>query len=118
MNHNPPHKNADKDMAQRFRDEMMMFNLKEYDKGYGKGYDKGFKDSAEPVVRGCFAAVCLALNDLHGFGQKRCMDVLNAVDEHMTMTLTSDEAIDEVWDRMKLKLVFSEAFDRVQEADE
>lgn len=82
---------------------------------YNKGYSKGFKDSAEPVIRGCYAAVCLALNDLHGFGQKRCADVLRLMDNHLTMSLSSTEAICEVYERMGLRLDFKEPFDRVQE---
>ena len=83
---------------------------------WATGSSAGFKGAAEPVIRGCYAAVCLALNDLHGYGQKRCAEVLNAMDEHLTMTLTSKEAIDEVYKRMGLRIDFKEAFDRVQEA--
>ena len=82
---------------------------------YTKGYTDGFRRAAEPVIRGCYAAVCLALNDLHGFGQKRCGDVLRAMDNHLTMSLTSKEAIDEVYSRMSLRIDFKEPFDRVQE---
>lgn len=82
---------------------------------YNKGWEAGFAKAAEPVIRSCYAAVCLALNDLHGFGQKRCADVLNAIDKHMLYSLTSKEAIEEVYKRMKLKIEFREAFDRVQE---
>lgn len=85
---------------------------------YDKGWEDGFKKAAEPVIQACYAAICLALNDLHGFGQKRCADVLNAVDNHMTMSLTSIEAIEEVYRRMRLRINFSETFDRVQEVDE
>lgn len=82
---------------------------------FEKGYTAGFKEAAEPVIRGCYAAICLALNDLHGFGQRRCADVLNAVDNHLTMTLTSAEAIEEVYERMKLTINFKEPFERIQE---
>lgn len=82
---------------------------------YDKGYRDGFKDAAEPVIRGVYASVCLALNGLHGFGQKRCADVLRSVDDHLTYTLSSQEAINEVWKRIGLKLEFKEAFDRIQE---
>lgn len=83
---------------------------------YDKGFHDGFKKAAEPIVRGCYAGVCLALNDLYGFGHKRCADVLNALDQHITMTLSSVEAIDEVWNRMGLKLDFKDPFERIQEA--
>lgn len=82
---------------------------------YDKGWHDGFKEAAEPIVKGCFAAICLALNDLHGFGTKRCMDVLNKVDEHLTYTLATDEAIEQVWKRIGLKLEFKEPFDRIKE---
>lgn len=49
---------------------------------YDKGWADGFSKAGEPVIQACYAAVCLALNDLHGFGQKRCADVLNAIDNH------------------------------------
>ena len=106
-------KKADKEREkQLFRDGMMLHNLKAK---YDEGYTDGFKEGAEPVIRSCFAAVCLALNDLHGFGQSECADILNAVDQHMTKTLSSKEAIDEVWERMGLRLDFKEPFDRIQE---
>lgn len=82
---------------------------------YDLGYKEGFQAAAEPVVRGIYAAVCLALNDLHGFGQKRCADVLRCLDDHLTYTLTSTDLIDDVWERMGLKLEFKEPFDRIQE---
>jgi len=85
------------------------------EKEFEKGYTRGFREAAEPVIRSCFAAVCLALNDLHKFGSRRCADVLRAVDQHMERTLTSEEIIDEVWERMGLKLDFKDPFDRIQE---
>lgn len=88
---------------------------KDLEDEYARGYTAGFKKAAEPVIRGCYAAVCLALNDMHGFGQKRCGDVLRAMDNHLTMSLTSKEAIDEVYKRMGLRIDFKEPFDRVQE---
>ena len=85
------------------------------EKEYDRGFDDGFKRAADPIMKGCFAAVCLALSDLHGFGRKRCMDVLNAMDNHLTMTLTSADAIESVYRRMGLVIEFREPFDRVRE---
>ena len=84
-------------------------------KNYEKGHADGFKDASDCIVKGCYAAVCLALNDLYGFGKKRCCDVLNAIDNHMAMTLVSEEAIEEVWQRMGLMIDFKEPFDRIFE---
>lgn len=85
------------------------------EKEYEKGYSAGFRESGEGVLRGTFAAVCLSLKELHGFGPKRCADVLNAVDRHLTYSLTSADLIDEVWEKVGLKLEFHEPFDRIQE---
>ena len=85
---------------------------------YDKGWSDGFTKAAEPVIQAAYAAVCLALNELYKFGSKRCADVLNCMDGHMLYSLTSEEAIDEVYKRMKLRINFKEAFDRVQEVDE
>ena len=84
---------------------------------YDNGFTEGFKAASEPVVKGIYAAVCLALNDLHGFNKKRCLDVLNKIDEHVIMSLTSTEAIDAVYERMGLELNFAEPFDRVSEVE-
>ena len=90
---------------------------KDLEANYNKGWEDGFKKAAEPVIQGCYAAICLALNDVCGYGQKRCAKVLNAVDQHLLYSLTSAEAIEEVYKRIGLRIEFSEAFDRVQEVE-
>lgn len=107
-------------MKQKKMDELQRngITLADLQANYDKGYHDGFKKAAEPIVRGCYAGVCLALNDLYGFGHKRCADVLNALDQHITMTLSTVEAIDEVWERMGLKLDFNDPFTRVQEVEQ
>ena len=72
-----------------------------------KSYAQGVQAGIENTMKTCYAAICLALNELHGFGTKRCKDVLNAVDEKVVMALTSDEAIQEVFDRMGLVIRFN-----------
>lgn len=45
-----------------------------------KDLDSAYEDGRTAGINGtyqiCFAAVCLALNDIHGFGGKRCHRVL------------------------------------------
>lgn len=72
-----------------------------------KSYAQGVQAGIENTMKTCYAAICLALNELHGFGTKRCKDVLNAVDEKVVMALTSDEAVDEVYRRMGLVIRFN-----------
>lgn len=82
---------------------------------YEKGFKEGFTQASIPMVKSCYAAICLALHDLYGFGSKRCMNVLNCVDDKLISTLTSTDAIDEVWEKIGLEINFSEPFDRIEE---
>lgn len=84
---------------------------------YDKGFEAGFMAGGNPVLKTCYAAMCLALNDLYGFGHKRCLDVLRAAEEHILETLSSQEAIEEVYNRMKLKIDFKDPFDRIVELE-
>lgn len=73
-----------------------------------EAYARGLEDGKNATFETCFAAICLALNELHGFGSKRCKDVLNAVYENMTMSLNSADAIQQVYERMGLEIRFNE----------
>lgn len=97
-------------VAGMIRNGITVADLKrEYEAGHSDGYSLGCQAS----VRTVYAAICLALNDLYGFGLKRCGDVLQAVDRHVVNTLASSEAIDEVYKRMKLSIEFDDPFERV-----
>ena len=89
--------------------------VKDLEENYAIGFTAGFRQAGEPVVKGCFAAICLALHEAHGFGAKRCYDILRRVDQHLLTTLSSDEAIEDVYKQIGLKLDFNEPFDRVQQ---
>lgn len=90
---------------------------KDLQEEYSKGYEAGFMAGGDPVLKSCYAAMCLALNDLYGFGHKRCLDVLRATEGHMLETLSSQEAIEEVYKRMKLQIDFKDPFDRIVELE-
>ena len=93
--------------------------IKDLEENYNKGYEAGFSVASGPVIKTCYAAVCLALNELHGFGMKRCKDVLNLVDEKILFSLTSMEAIEEVWQKIGLQIDFNEVVsDRITERED
>lgn len=93
--------------------------IKDLEENYNKGYEAGFAVASEPVIKTCYAAVCLALNELHGFGMKRCKDVLNLVDEKILFSLTSMETIEEVWQKIGLQIDFNEVVsDRITERED
>ena len=93
--------------------------IKDLEENYNKGYEAGFAVASGPVIKTCYAAVCLALNELHGFGMKRCKDVLNLVDEKILFSLTSLETIEEVWQKIGLQIDFNEVVsDRITERED
>ena len=83
---------------------------------YKKGYETGFRDAAPCVIQTEYAVICLALNKLHGFERELCADVLQCVDEHMLNSFTSVEVIEEVWEKIGLKINFDEPFERIEKA--
>lgn len=87
----------------------------DFEKNYDLGYHNGFCDASAPVVKGCYAAVCIALKNLHGFNRDQCKAVLEAMDQHVLMSLSSMDAIEEVWEELGLWLDFKQTFDRIQE---
>ena len=82
-----------------------------------QGYKQGYSDGVETTFKSIYAAMCLALNELYGFGSKRCKDVLSRTDAIVTEQLTSYDAIEEVWNRMKLRISFNDPFERIQEVE-
>lgn len=71
-------------------------------------YAKGIKAGKEATVRTCFAAICMSLHELHGFGKERCAKVLNDVYDKLTLALTSEDAIQEVYDTIGLEIHFND----------
>lgn len=84
---------------------------------YNNGYKAGFEAGSIQPVKCIYAAVCLALNKLHGFGKSRCRDVLLEIDKNVLYTLTSGEIIDEVWSKIGLKIDFDDPLDRITEGE-
>lgn len=77
-------------------------------KAENDAYAKGVQAGKEATVRTCFAAICMTLHEMHGFGRDRCSRILNDVYDKLTMALTSDDAIQEVYDTMGLEIHFSD----------
>lgn len=91
---------------------------KDLEDNYVKGFDEGFKIASGPVIKTCYAAICLALKELHGFGKKRCYDVLQAVDDKILNSLTSMEIIDEVWKEIGLQIDFNDPLEPIKETED
>lgn len=117
---NQPRKPEYKSMTKQQKMDALIKNgitPKDIEKSYSDGYNAGFSDACPATFKTIYAAVCLALNEMHGFGAKRCRDILKMVDSKVIYSLTSEEAIQAVYDRMGLTLNFDEPFERIGEKD-
>lgn len=81
--------------------------LEDMHKAEEEAYKNGVRAGKDATIRTCFAAICLALHELHGFGKEECSAVLNATYDKMVFALTSEEAIQEVYDTIGLTISFS-----------
>ncbi|MBP5710011.1 MAG: hypothetical protein J6W84_03435 [Bacteroidales bacterium] len=82
-----------------------------------QGRSDGYRIGKEETLIICYASFILAMHELHGFDADQCREVLNLADEKVTYSLTSADAIKEVYDTMGLTLNFAEDIpgERVQE---
>lgn len=87
-----------------------------------KDLDSAYEDGCTAGINGtyqiCFAAVCLALNDIHGFGGKRCHRVLEKMQRYIVDCFTSADAVQAVYKRMGLKLDFGDPLNWIELEDE
>ena len=85
-----------------------------------QGYEEGWKAACDFCMRVCYAASVMALHDLEGYGTKRNTRFLRKMDGYVTNTLTSEEIIEDAFDKAGVKINFRTPFDdeRVQEAGE
>lgn len=84
------------------------------EKAYEDGLRQGLMESGLPLIRSFYAALCLALQELHGFGPKRCYDVLTRTDEHITGSICSSDLVDEVLDKLGLEIDITDVEGHVQ----
>lgn len=83
-----------------------------------QGYEEGWKAACDFCMRTCYAASVLALHDLEGYGFKRNTRFLRKMDGYITNTLTSEEIIEEAFNKAGVAINFKAPFDdeRVTEA--
>lgn len=88
---------------------------KDLDNEFNRGWTDGYRTGAENAAKTAYAAACMALKEMHGFGRKRCKAFLKVMDERVLYSLTSEDEINAVWDALGLKLKFKEPFDRIED---
>lgn len=93
--------------------------IEDLKKAEDDGRNDGYRIGKEETLIICYASFLLALNEVCGFDGDKCREILNLADEKVTYTLTSAEAIREVYDTMGITLNFADAMpgDRLQEKE-
>lgn len=89
---------------------------KDLEEEFQRGREIGFKEEAEPIIKSCYAGICIALHDEFGFGENRCFRAIKAVDEKIIWALNHQELVEETLKKTGLTLQLDEPFERVQKA--
>ena len=70
---------------------------------------------SDRIMKTCYAAFLLAAHEEFGFGHDRGMRLLHMADRHVIDTFASNEAIEEVFEKLKIRIQFYEP-ERITEA--
>lgn len=91
--------------------------IADLDKAGKDGYAQGWRDACQYCMRVCYAASVRALHQMEGYGTKRNRRFLMAMDDIVTNSLTSEEAIEAALQEAGVAINFREPFpeDRIQE---
>lgn len=93
--------------AKAYDDMMVMHVANEAaKKAYEMCYDSGGKLVTDNIGTTFTASMCLALNELYGFGKKRLCDLMDRMNVIMLETFTTAEAVQRVYKQLGLR--FSE----------
>lgn len=79
---------------------------KDVDDAYAQGRKDALHSVSEYCMKDCYAGFLLAAHEVFGFGHQRCMRLLLAADERICNSLASDEAIEEVFEKVGVKIDF------------
>jgi hypothetical protein len=79
---------------------------KDVDDAYAKGRSDAIYDVSDYCMKDCYAGFILAAHEVFGFGHDRCIRLLRAADERICNSLASEEAIDEVFNTVGVKINF------------
>lgn len=85
------------------------------DKDLKAEWYKGLEAGRAEGIYSCYAAAILAAKDEFKFGKKRLMRLIRRLDQHVCDTLSSKEAIDNVYEKTGIHITFENPFGYVEE---
>ena len=79
-------------------------------KAFDKGVDAGGKQITDNLGTVFTAAMCLALNEMHGFGRKRICEIMERMNTIMLETFTTRDAVQKVYKKLGLRFSDEDPF--------
>lgn len=76
------------------------------DNAYQRGYKEAITNVSDYCMKDCYAAFLLAAHEVFGFGHDRCLRLLRAADDRIVNSLSSDESIQEVFNKLGVSINF------------
>lgn len=108
----------DYDKAQRVERLMTQgISPADLEQAHAEGFDEGYRLAGMAMIRAAYSAAALGLHEDFGFGRKRVVRALNAMDRHIATMITGDELRDEVADKLGFDINFNEGVNRVEERE-
>jgi len=87
---------------------------KGFEAGFEQGRETGFKQASTHTTRCLFGAVIIAAHSLFGFGQERCIRLLNGVYKTTLETLTEREMAERAFDEVGVEIDWTEPVEVAQ----
>lgn len=112
--HNPVAPAANKQAKPLTIKDMQEVYVKGYEAGFEKGREVGFKQASTHTTRCLFGAVVIAAHSLFGFGQERCIRLLNGVYRTTLETLTEGEMAERAFDEVGVEIDWTEPVEVAQ----
>lgn len=118
---NRQQRRAEERAAQKLRNRVSAFRSTNpmAEATYQNGYTDGVRSACDYAMKTCYAAACLALHDLEGYGRVRNTRFLRLLDDYVVNSMTSDEILDDALEKCGVRINFKEAFsdDRITEVE-
>lgn len=94
--------------------DMQAAYTKGFEAGFEEGREIGFKQASTHTVQCLFGAVVIAAHSLFGFGQERCIRLLNRVYQTTLETLTTEEMAQRAFDEVGVEIDWTEPVEVAQ----
>lgn len=82
---------------------------------YNMGWNEGSEQASRFTIKDCYAAALLAMEEIGHYKHNGCMRLMRTMDDIVVNRLYTEELIDEVFERLGIRINFREPFDRIEE---